>query len=758
MSNDERMGETPTRIDAEKVVAVSNQQIGGDANFYLAEGGSQRIPVHKPPRNLPERQKTFAGREAELLELHQELSANADVGITQQTAVHGHGGVGKTSVATEYGWRHLADYPGGVFFLSCEASPGAPRLEELAPHLGLPALGTPEETAQRVRAQLETGEASLLILDNVSGPEECRTDDWRRVLPVGACRRLMTTRAEKLPDVQMYRLQRLSREDGVKLLARYRADVAQEEALAARIVEWFDGLAVGLTVVGVYMQMHLSLSWQRYVDSLEKKGLGAVRGTEAAVGRLLRYRQRVDAVFDDVLDSLPAEERRALEYAALLPEDNVYAPWLVELLDEEGVEAPELPGYEGRSGERAVEALVDRQLLRPRGEGDVVLGLHRVLRGRAGERLLAQDLRDGAIDRLVALAERRGSGSHAALTVVALRGELTPLASLAREFAVLGRVDAGVSLANWIAAPLREMGRYREARDLLADLEGAGALEVVSDGETAIFHSNLAGILKELGELKEARGRMERAVQIGERNFPEDHPSLATRYSNLALILKDLGELKEARERMERAVRIGERNFPEDHPSLATSYSNLALILKDLGELKEARERMERAVQIGERNFPEDHPSLATSYSNLALILKDLGELKEARERMERAVQIDERNFPEDHPSLATIYSNLALILQELGELKEARERMERAVQIDERNFPEDHPSLATNYNNLAHIEWELGRTDVACTLFQRSRAILLKHFKPDHRYIASVSASIQKVCGNGGTSPDVSP
>jgi hypothetical protein len=442
------MSETPSPIIGNKVAALYGTQVDGDLNVSLGDNSAGRIPVHKPPRNLPERQKTFAGREVELLELHQELSASADVGITQQAAVHGHGGVGKTSIATEYGWRHLDDYPGGVFFLSCEASPGAPRLEELAPHLGLSAAGTPEETAQRVRAHLETGPPSLLILDNVSGPEQCRTDTWTRALPVGACRRLMTTRAEMLTGVHMYRLQRLSRDDGVKLLARYRADVVENEPLAHRLVEWFDGLAVGLTVVGVYMQMQSGLSWKRYVDALESKGLGTVRGTEDAVGALLPYQKRVDAVFDDVLSSLPAEERRALEYASLLPEDNVYAPWLVELLDEDDMEAPELPGYEGRRGERTVEALVNRQLLRPRGEDALVLGLHRVLRRRARERLVEEGA-DAAIDRLVALAERRGKVSHDALTNVGVRGELTPLGSLVREFAGLGQRDAAVSLASF---------------------------------------------------------------------------------------------------------------------------------------------------------------------------------------------------------------------------------------------------------------------------------------------------------------------
>jgi hypothetical protein len=349
-------------ITAQKVVSVQEPDIGGNLNVFVGEALRDRIPVHKPPRNLPPRQRTFAGREAELQELHEQLSRGGEIGITQQAAVHGHGGIGKTSVAIEYGWRHLADYPGGVFFLNCDGELPPP-VAELAAHLGLERAEMADETALRVKAHLETGAPSLLILDNVRGAQQWRSREWNRHLPGEACRRLVTTRAEALPGVTMYPLQRLTREDGVQLLARYRDDVGENASPTTTIVEWFDGLAVGLTVVGAYMAKQPRLSWHDYVDHLERKGLGAVRQTEQAVGYLPDYNARVDAVFDELLDVLSTEQRRALEYAALLPEDQVYVLWLAELLDRDGdVGLPEMPGYEERSGQAVVWLLVEGQL------------------------------------------------------------------------------------------------------------------------------------------------------------------------------------------------------------------------------------------------------------------------------------------------------------------------------------------------------------------------------------------------------------
>ena len=68
---------------------------------------------------------------------------------------------------------------------------------------------------------------------------------------------------------------------------------------------------------------------------------------------------------------------------------------------------------------------------------------------------------------------------------------------------------------------------------------------------------------------------------------------------------------------MERAIEIEEKYFDPDHPTLATSYSNLATILRALGDLPEARRLMELAIEIDEKHFDPEHPSLATRYTNL---------------------------------------------------------------------------------------------------------------------------------------------
>lgn len=51
-------------IAGERVAALQGTAVAGDLNLYMHAPASSR--VHKPPRNLPERLQSFAGREREL--------------------------------------------------------------------------------------------------------------------------------------------------------------------------------------------------------------------------------------------------------------------------------------------------------------------------------------------------------------------------------------------------------------------------------------------------------------------------------------------------------------------------------------------------------------------------------------------------------------------------------------------------------------------------------------------------------------------
>ena len=124
-------------------------------------------------------------------------------------------------------------------------------------------------------------------------------------------------------------------------------------------------------------------------------------------------------------------------------------------------------------------------------------------------------------------------------------------------------------------------------------------------------------------------------------------------------VLKDLGQLEEARDLERKALASAEKTFEPGHPSIARSQSNLALVLKDLGQLEEARDLLRKALASAEKTFEPGHPSIATRQSNLALVLQDLGQLEEVRDLLRKAHRAYLSRFGPDHPGTQTIQRNL---------------------------------------------------------------------------------------------------
>ncbi len=111
---------------------IAAAQRDNPGNEKLAALSAAR-PRPGPIFHVPAAQNNFfTGRNAQLLQLDQELSANGIAALT------GLGGIGKTQLAVEYAYRHRDAYPDGIFWLTA-ADPWTWQagLAEIATRLGL---------------------------------------------------------------------------------------------------------------------------------------------------------------------------------------------------------------------------------------------------------------------------------------------------------------------------------------------------------------------------------------------------------------------------------------------------------------------------------------------------------------------------------------------------------------------------------------------------------------------------------------------
>jgi len=450
------------------------------------------------PSTIPPHNPNFVGRSEELRRLHHTLACG-HVGAV--AGVQGIGGIGKSALAFEYAFRYTLDYPGGRFLVPA-AGAGDLRIPiiQLAPHCGVTLTEAddrnPDRAFAKVRAALERGPRVLLVVDNVDDPGLVTPEQRARCLPGGdRVHVLITTRLEprSLRGVDCLPLETAIEGAGaVELLERHRpiADPAQREAAGA-ICRRLGGHAWAVEVVAVYLQENPEVSYAGYLAWLEEKGLGAIEGAGAdELVRLSRHPQTLlRPLLEPTLEKLAPAESLVLEYAAFLPPDRVVLPWLRHLAAAEHGDLAG-PGDPGRPcpWDRLLRRLDGLRLL-VRGDDPRLARVHRLVQDCARARL-ADDIASQRHEALLRHAlEQARFLWEGAWVRRENRWEIEPLREYAERL-MEAEDPGGAALADSVATPLRALGRFAECRQL-----------------------------------------RRRAVEIGEKAYEPDHPTLATSYN-----------------------------------------------------------------------------------------------------------------------------------------------------------------------------------------------------------------------------------
>ena len=280
---------------------------------------------------------------------------------------------------------------------------------------------------------------------------------------------------------------------------------------------------------------------------------------------------------------------------------------------------------------------------------------------------------------------------------------------------------------------LREQGDLKQAKEYL---EHALVIRLQSFGpqhpdDLATCYNNMGLLLRDQGDLKQAMEHLKLALDIMVQTLGPQHPSVATSYNNIATVLREQDDLRQAKEYHERALHVMLQTLRPQHPDVATSYNNIANLLRDQGDLKQAKEYHEYALAIRVETLGPQHPDVATSHENLAAVLRDQGDLKQAKEYHECALAIRLQTLEPQHPDVASSYYNAALLLRDQGDLKQAKEYHERALAIRQQTLGPQHPDVASSYINLAAVLRDQGDLREAKEYHERALAIRQQSLGP---------------------------
>ncbi len=287
------------------------------------------------------------------------------------------------------------------------------------------------------------------------------------------------------------------------------------------------------------------------------------------------------------------------------------------------------------------------------------------------------------------------------------------------------------------AAPEQVRGGTVSARDLLD--RGADRLDSELSIEPVIRARLLAtvgDVYRTLGELGQARERLEEALRLAEEHLAPTDPYLLDIVHPLAITCDLMEDFERAEALYLRAIALAESAAPaldERQHTVEHSLGNLYLRTR---RLEEATVLFERALSSAEQHHGSDHASVGSVLIGLGTAHNDAGQLDLAQEAYERALRILEREHGEDHPEVGIVLNNLAVNASRLGDIAAADAYFMRSLELTERLYGPDHPRTAQRYLNLSARRRAAAEHDAAISAAERALEVFRAALPANHTLI----------------------
>ncbi|MBV9231665.1 MAG: tetratricopeptide repeat protein, partial [Chloroflexi bacterium] len=683
----------------------------------------------------------FTGREEILEALHTQLGIDRAVALTQSSALHGLGGMGKTQIALEYAYRHALEYS-AVFWIGAEIQEQmVSSFLRVAWVLGLPERDDKDQQRVVVAVQhwLSTHRQWLLIWDNVED-----LDLLQRFLP--SARRganLLTTRCQTLGTLTRgLDLAPMEQEEGMLFLLR-RAKVLSPDAsgedvrflaertpaqyqAAAALVEAMGGLPLALDQAGAYLEAtrcglpaYLELFRARRVTLLQLRGEGA--------------REHPASVSTTFTLSLTATTRRhpavgdLLRICALLQPDAIPEELFRQGGEHLGSALAPVCG-DPLEWDRLLGVACSYSLLARQPETHT-LSLHRLVQSVLLESMTEaeREIWTRRVLRAIEAVFPEVLMTTTAYVVWKQCERLVPLALLCLQHqGSTKEALACAELAYKVAQYHQYLrGQYREAEPLyLRALQIQEHALGATHPAVASTLNSLANLYWRQGKYAEAEPLHLRALQIREQALGPIHPEVANPLNSLATLYRGQGKYAEAEPLCQRALQIREQTLGPTHPAVAHSLNNLALLSRDQGKYGEAEALYQRALRIWEQALGPEHSLVSRALHGLANLSRNQEKYEEAETLYRRALSIQEQRVGLSHPDVAEMLHNLALLRQRQGNLSETMTLAEYALAIRLQALGEDHPKTAASRELYTHLVQEQESAQVEAASRHRLEAI----------------------------------
>jgi hypothetical protein len=690
------------------------------------------------PVRLAPRSPVLAGREELLGALDARLAAG-DTPDLRTISLCGLGGAGKTSVAVEYGYRHLDQVGVAWQFAAGDATVLAAGFSELAAQLGPWGLAEPRDPVASVHAVLARFPAPwLLIFDNAT--------DLAAVAaflpPAGPGQVLITSQNPAWPglvlDVPM-----LDPDVAAGFLTS-RTD-EQDRQAAWELAGALGGLPLALEQAAAYTQA-TGDSLAEYLALFQQWRAGLL-----ARGEPTGYSKTVASTWMLAFDRLQQTEPGAVGLLRLLAFCAPEAIPLQLLLQPR-------PGLAGRLGDE-VAAVLEPLLEHPLAARDARLALRRyslvtpAVSGSVSVHRLVQAV---TADQMPADLATEWQQATAALIEAAIPGDCDPPETWPTCAALLPHAQAALAddsdgmarVANYLGSS----GSYAAARDLQRRVVDARErLLGPEHPDTLAVRGLLASWTGHAGDPAAARDQYAGLLPVRERVLGPEHPLTLSARHGLASWTGQAGDPAAARDLFAGLLAVRERVLGPEHPDTLLTGTNLASWTGAAGDPAAARDQYTRLLSVIERVLGPEHPRTLSARANLASWTGQAGDPADARKQYARLLPVFERVLGPEHPHSLITRHDIAYWTGQAGDPAAARDQYARLLPVRERVLGPEHPDTLITRRELADWTGEAGDAAAARDLLAELVPVEEKVLGPEHPDTLTARHDLARWTGEAG-------
>ncbi len=253
-------------------------------------------------------------------------------------------------------------------------------------------------------------------------------------------------------------------------------------------------------------------------------------------------------------------------------------------------------------------------------------------------------------------------------------------------------------------------------RSILAQYE-----QVLGDThpQTLASRNNLAYAYESAGDLARAIPLYEAILAQREQTLGDTHPQTLASRNNLASAYESAGDLERAIPLYEVTLAQREQTLGDTHPHTLISRNNLANAYQEAGDLERAIPLLETTLAQREQILGDTHPQTLISRNNLANAYESAGDLEWAIALLETALAQCEQILGDTHPQTLISRNNLAGAYSSIGDLEWAIPLYEAIFAQREQTLGDTHPQTLASRNNLAYAYELVGDLERAIALHE---------------------------------------